>query len=165
MLTPGELQTEILSGPLSAQCAPHVQTNAMPKISAAEVRVKDQAIANILNASGNYTEFQSRFCTDLTFYAEVINPTTGQIDPSWTNAILDKLDAIAASSTMVKRAMSRVYGDGLDMGNKATQDQLNAMATAGLLTADEVAALIALAKRPVTFTAQQVSVALRGPWS
>lgn len=88
-----------------------------------------------------------RFITDRTVLAEVINPESGQPDPLWANTILDKMDAIATQSTLVKRAMNRLYADGLDIGSPATQAQLDMLVGPGGLTQAEADALKALGVR------------------
>lgn len=103
-----------------------------------------EAVLAWLNDPQADTQLQERLCTDRTILAEVINPTNGLVDPVWANAILDKLDAAAQASSMVKRAMNRVYGDGLDIGNVATQAQLDALAVAGAITQAEADAIKAL---------------------
>lgn len=106
------------------------------------------AVLAWLNDPSAETTLRERLCTDRAILAEVINPATGTVDPVWANAILDKLDAAAQASSMVKRAMNRVYGDGLDIGNAATQAQLDALAAAGAITQDEANAIKALGLQP-----------------
>jgi len=124
------LQTEITTGPLAAELAPFV----------AEKNVA--AMLGILNDK-RFLSPVSRMVTDRTILAECINPTSGLPDAVWASSILDKMDAVAAQSTLVARAMKRIYGDGLDIGDKAAQAQINMLVPA-VLTAGEAAALCAL---------------------
>lgn len=160
MKTPREWQAIINATP---SALPFVHTNDMAKITLEEVRVKDQAVADAVNANNPQTQLFDRLCTDRLILGEVRN-AAGVVDPAYANAILDKLDAIASASSMVKRAMNRVYGTGLDIGSPATQAQLNALVGSAGLTQAEADALIALGYQPLPLTASQASTAIRGPW-
>ena len=129
------LQTEISTGPLAAELAPFV------------VEKNVASMLGILNDK-RFLSPVARVVTDRTILAECINPTSGLPDAVWANSILDKLDAAAAQSTLITRAMKRIYGDGLDIGDTATQSQISLLVPA-VLTDAEASALLALGKAKI----------------
>lgn len=77
------------------------------------------------------------------------------------NAILDALDAAAAGNSAVRRAVKFLEQEaGLDVGDPYTQDMIDQLRDAAILTEAQAGALKALGLRPVIVTAQQVSDAL-----
>lgn len=165
-MTPAELKTEIQTGPLAAECAPHVHTPDMPVIGGAAVKTKDQAIADILNRP-DYTSTVETRVTDLSLMDD--------LGVTAANAILDKLTAIGGSNSAVRRAVKAMEsGRGLDVGNPEVAgvlDQLTQIPAPNGLTVEEAAAIKALAVTPCgraemlfgrAVSAADVSTALRG---
>lgn len=74
-------------------------------------------------------------------------------------AALDKLEAAAASNSVVKWAVRFLDGQGLDIGHPMSQGMLDQLAQAGVLTATEASALKALA-----LADQTRAEALLAPW-
>jgi len=142
-----KLKQEIDSGPLAAEC----------------VGKTDTEIAELLNAMTGQM-VQTRFITARTILAEL---------PDAAN-ILDKLDAVAANIPSVKWAMRYLIGEtGIDIGHPGTRQQIEALQTAGVLTADEATGLLNMAVFPASRTeiiglgavsAGDVSRAQRGPY-
>jgi len=141
------LKTEIESGPLAVECAGQ----------------GDIEIATILN-NRRYQMVASRFVSARTILAELVDGA----------AILDKLSIAAASVSSVKWAMSYLSGEtGIDIGHPGTIGQIDMLAYAGILTADDATALKRMAFVPASraeiiglgaVTAGDVSRALRGPY-
>ena len=156
-----DLQALILA---SAACAPYVYDNAQPKISAAEVLVKDQAIADILNADPTRKVVVEYWLTDRGLVSDLV---AAHGDTTLSDAILTKLDALAASSRSVKALVNRVETDpqGINFGDAALQTQFKKWAVDGVFTQAELAAVLALPMRDAPpITAADVSRAVRGPW-
>lgn len=83
-------------------------------------------------------------------------------------AFLDKLDTIAASgaagTAALKRMMKYLYGDeGIDIGDSATRDKLDAMVGSFGITQQEVDAIKAMAMAPLLVTQEQVAEELYNP--
>ena len=147
------LKTEIQTGPLAAELAPHIASG------------NDTAIADALNAQRGETMLRERFISArsiLAFYPD---------GPAAAAVVLDKLEAAAASVPAVKWVMSYLKSDGIDIGGVATHGMLDQLAAGGLITADEATKLKSLGYAPVsraeTVLGQSVSVtdvavALRG---
>jgi len=161
-----ELKTEIQTGPLAAECAPHVHTPEMPVIGGSAAKAKDQAIADILNRP-DYTRTVETRVTDLSLM--------DSLGVTVANAILDKLVTIGGSNSAVRRAVKAIEsGRGLDVGNPEVAgvlDQLTLIDAPNGLTVEEAAAIKALAVRPCgraellfgrAVSAADVSTALRG---
>jgi hypothetical protein len=70
--------------------------------------------------------------------------------PQAAAIILDKLDTAAPGIPALKWAWKFITGEGLDIGLKATQDMLDTLATAAVITATEAANLKALALQPAS---------------
>lgn len=73
--------------------------------------------------------------------------------PAAGAAVLDKLDAAAPSIPALKWAWSFIKGDGLDIGNQATQGMLDLLATSAagsVLTPGEADNLKSLALQPAS---------------
>lgn len=159
------LQNEILTGPKAAECAPHLVTNEMGKV--ADYAVKDQTIADILNA-GRAPQIIKREVGDgaislalgvpagpvFMMQLELLANTavTGETTPEQLAQI-----AIARQAW---RSLSRA---GFDVGDPTVRAGLD-MFVGPLLTAEQANAIKALAEVPEIITAADVSRALRGPW-
>lgn len=70
--------------------------------------------------------------------------------PAVAAAVLDKLDTAAPSISALKWAWSFIRGEGLDIGNPATQGMLDQLAGASVITSDEATNLKALALQPAS---------------
>lgn len=120
------LKTEIDTGPLATEC----------------VGQSDDNIAAILN-DPRYTATKERYVTARTVLAE-LGATSGA-------AILDKLEAAATQSSPVKWMLKFLTQDsGLDVGQTETQECIDALALAGVLTTDEATALKSMALLPTS---------------
>lgn len=149
------LKQEIENGPLAAELAPLIGTEH-----------GDTNIAALLNdATRGDTVIRERLCTAGTLLAK--------LGPEMGGTVLDKLEAAAQSSSAVKWAMRLILSSGIDAGDPGTRAQLDALAQAGVLTAQEATAIKAIAVFPAAraevagfgiVTAGDVSRALRGPW-
>lgn len=156
-----ELQALILA---SAACAPYVHDNAAPKISAAEVLVKDQTIADILNADPARKVVGEYWLTDRGLVSDLV---TASQSTALSDSILTKLDALAASSRSTKALMNRLENDarGVNFGDPALRAQFAKWHQEGVFTEAERDAVLALALQPAPpITAADVSRAVRGPW-
>ena len=85
--------------------------------------------------------------------------------PLEADILLDKLEAYALAqstlSRLVGRAMAALAAEpGLDLGDPSTHAMLGALAQAGVITADEAAALKSIASVADQISTQQVSDAL-----
>lgn len=159
------LQTEILTGPLAAECAPHVVTNDMGKVP--DYMAKDQAIADILSA-GRAPLIVKREVGDGAI-SLALGPVAGPV-------FLYKLRRIAAtvlpdSATddqiapvaVAQQAIASLAKTGFDVGDPTVRAGLD-MFVGQLLTPEQATAIKALAEVPEVITAADVSRALRGPW-
>lgn len=120
------LQTEIQTDPLGrgyAQYLPHA-----PGL-----------VVEMLN-NPIYQKHKSRFVTARTVLAEVANGAE----------ILDKLEAAAQANSSVKWAMRFITTDGIDVGYPVTQQLLDQLATAGVLTQAEATSLKDLSLQPAS---------------
>lgn len=151
-MTPRELQTLIHS---TADCADHIHTNEMPAISGIEARAKDQAVADVINGLGVAVQVTSRQI-GLGTVLDALGPDDGA-------GVLDALYAIAGTSRPVYYAMKLLERGELDVGMASTREQIDKLVGV-VMSVQQAAAIKALAESPVTITAAQVSVALRGPW-
>lgn len=150
-MTPRELQTIILATP---ECAPHVHTSDMPKISSDEARAKDQAVADALAKSGALTRIVSRKIGE--------DDVLREIGVDAGDDLLTKLETIAVGNSKVRRALRLLDADDLDIGDPQTQAVIDALPAH--VTQDEKGALKGMARRLVPVSGAQVSTALRGPW-
>ncbi len=75
---------------------------------------------------------------------------------------LDALDAASAGNSSIKWAMVMVKAGTLDFGDPIVQAQLDALASAGVITAAAAAGLKAVAVVPDPITWAQVNAALGG---
>lgn len=150
------LWSEIQSRP---DCAPHV-VPSLPKVAAEVALAGDQAIADLLNAGR--VRVGPRSLSERAILAEYPD------GPVAADAVLVKLEQYAAGAHPLSSVLSRALRllrdpEGLDFGTAATRQMLDALATAGGITAAEAAALKALAEQPETLTAADISRAVRGP--
>lgn len=140
-----QLRTEIETGPLAAELAPLVTAG------------DDVGIAAVFNradiAATVPTMATDRLLMD-------------KLDALPANVILFKLTQASTPAQgatvdaqvfafMVGRALARLYGDGLDIGNANTLAQLDVLQTNGVLTADEVTAIKGLSASKIS-RAQQL---------
>ncbi|MFQ5433932.1 MAG: hypothetical protein ACE5FD_03565 [Anaerolineae bacterium] len=73
-----------------------------------------------------------------------------EIGPSKGASILDKLESAAASNSTLKWVMKELTMSGIDMGHPVTRAQIDALVTAGVLTASDGAALKSIAEKTVS---------------
>lgn len=87
------------------------------------------------------------------------------LDPATAATILDKLEAAASSNSAVKWILSFIQGDaeGVDLGHPNTRAQIDALAVAGVLTADEASLLKSLADSLVS-RAEELGLPDIKPW-
>lgn len=106
------------------------------------------SVAELLNAQTESMP-KSRMLTERGILASYgLGPVAG-------SAFLDKLDTIAASgaenTAPLKRMMKYLYGEsGVDIGDAATRDQLDALVEAGGITQVEAAGIKAMAIQPAS---------------
>ena len=159
------LQDEILTGPASAECAPFVITNDMPKDP--DYRTKDQAIADILNA-GREPKIVRMEIGDGSVSLALGVPAGPvfllQLETVAATLVTPATTAEELAQIAVARQAWRSLNKGaLDVGNASVRAGLD-MFVGSLLTAEDCAAIKALAEVPDVVTATDVSRALRGPW-
>lgn len=126
------LKTEIDIGPLATELAPHKASG------------NDTAIAAALNAQRGETMLRERL---ISARGVLANYPGGSAEGA---AVLDKVEAAAASVPAVKWVMSFLKADGIDIGSPATQGMLDQLAAGGLVTADEASKLKALGVAPAS---------------
>jgi hypothetical protein len=144
-MDPATLRAAILSGPHAEQCVPWVLLPG-PKRAGIVPRDYDQQIADLL--SGQLRELTPRQISRADVLAECGILTGG-----------GALAALEASSSDYTGVILSLLDQGaLPIGHPET---LEALAACGL-PAPHLAALTALASRPVHITAEAVSQALRG---
>jgi hypothetical protein len=152
-----DLKAAILA---TAECQPYVITNDMPKDY--DYAAKDAAIATIFNAESG-TRLLERFENAIGIMSAVGAVTGAEI--------LEKLDQAKAQIPALKWAMLAMASDtGINLGDHETQQMLDTMVTASVLTQAEADAVKALAIQPSSLayetigqpiTAADVSIALR----
>jgi hypothetical protein len=121
-----------------------------PELQAARAARDLDALAAGLNAQGVMAA-QSRFVTMRTIVAECDD----------TNGIITALNAAAPSIPVVAEMLAFLRSDsGMDVGHAKTQAQLDAMASAGVLTAAQTQSLKALALQSVLVSRLDVEVAM-----
>lgn len=146
-------------------CAPHVYTNDMPKLSGADVVLKDQAIADIISVG------RMRIVSHMVTERGVLE----SLGPADGDAFLTALEAIQAPADLpidlrgyigaIRRGVAWLKSDGLDVGAGTTRALLDALAMFDVVAPAAVARLKALATQPDPVTAADVSRAVRGPRS
>lgn len=94
--------------------------------------------------------------------------------PAGAEVVLLKLEGAAAAlkaspqqadkvlGSLLTRQLSFLAGEGLDFGSAALRAMLDQFAAGGILTAEEVAGLKAIAVRPATIQHEAVTAAIRG---
>ena len=154
------LRNEIFNGPMAATLAPLVVDYTAPKTPG--VAQRDQAIANILNTPQT-VGYRSTFVDARGLLA--------QLNPAVAASILDKLEAVSSSNSIVKWAMYYVTGSGIDVGHPNTRALVQALVAGEVLTSDEGSALIGLSEVQIgraeavlgsSVSGADVSIALRG---
>lgn len=151
------LKTAILA---NADCTQYVVTNDMPKDP--DYYAKDSAIAGIFNAPSG-TRLIERFENAIGIMS-ALGAVTGA-------TILEKLDQAKASIPALKWAMLAMASDvGVNLGDPETQQMLDSLALAGVLSTNEAESVKALAIQPSSLayetvgqqiTTADVSIALR----
>lgn len=159
------LLDEILTGPKSAECAPYVVTNDMPKDT--DYRMKDQAIADLLNA-GRIPKIAKREVGDGVISIALGVPAGPvflmQLEMLSNMAVTEQTtQAQLAQIAVARQAWRSLNRSGFDVGDATVRAGLD-MFVGSLLTAEDCAAIKALAEVPDIVTAADVSRALRGPW-
>jgi hypothetical protein len=169
------LQTQILA---DAECAPHVHTNDMPRISSEEVRVKDAAVAQII--SGKRTRLVSKTVTERGVRAamsimdgslfiktlrELSEATTA---PAWLTTVLTAMGVPGPAQWAYFETLQCGYpwlrADGLDVGEPTVRQLLDLLAAGVPSLGAATVQLKSLGVVPDPVTADQVSRAVRGPW-
>lgn len=159
------LQTEILTGPLAAECAPHVVTNDMGKVP--DYMAKDQAIADILNAA-RPPQIVKREVGDGAISLALGVPA-GQVFLMQLEILAAKVVTVAtppeelAQIAVARQAWRSLNRAGFDVGDPTVRAGLD-MFIGTMLTAEQAATIKALAEVPEIISAAEVSRALRGPW-
>ncbi len=139
-------------------CAPHIQTNEMPKISSSEAAAKDTAIAEILKASG----FGATSRPVPAWQAKKLLIKRGKWRAIVQAAANDAHPAVTAAYSAVALAEdARIDADFLDPSAGVL---LGALVSSGLLSADDRKAIEQLSVVPASITSADVSRAIRGPW-
>lgn len=151
------LKAAILANP---DCAQYVVTNDMPKDPA--YFEKDSSIAAIFNMPTG-TRLVERFENAIGIMS-ALGAVTGA-------TILEKLDAAKSQIPALKWAMLAMASDvGLNLGDPETQQMLDALVIANVITQSEAESVKALAVQPsslayetvgLPITAVDVSIALR----
>jgi hypothetical protein len=159
------LQAQILA---SAACQPHIQTNEMPKITAAEARAKDGAIAAILSESRK--RLRSRLITERGIIG-LLGPGDDEGE-----GFIQKLEAFGATNLPaehplktkqagIRRILSWLKSDdGVELGEAGTQTLLLALGQTGVVPMAQAQAIAELGLEDDPVTIEQVSRAVRGPW-
>ena len=142
------------------ECQPYIITNDMGYV--ADYILKDGKVAEILNRSGGIRLVDR--------YENAIGLMSA-LGSSTASIILEKLDAAKGTIPALKWAMKAIESDvGLNVGDPETQETLDELGVAGVLTLSEVELIKNLAKLPSSLsydnfgkeiTLQDVSIALR----
>jgi len=155
MPTQRQLQAIILA---REDCAPHVHTNDMPKISGVEAYAKDQTIADILNGAGVGTGTQEveawkakRYLIKRLKWRAIVDAADNPLHP-------------AREACMVAVDLAETDSMWADFADPDTAPMWGALVATSLLTAAERDEIQSWCRTPSTITAEQVSRALRGPW-
>lgn len=133
---------------------------ADPQLRAAIETGNDQAVADALTPQATPVPTGELY-TERALFAE-LGPLVGE-------SIMSKLESFAATgnsgSSLVARGLRWLQpsNGGLDFQNADVRMMLAGLQVAGILTADELAALNRLGTRPGTVTAHQVGDAV-APW-
>lgn len=160
-MTPAELWTLIQNTPA---CAPHIVPSE-PKVEAAVARAGDQAIADILSVGR--TTISPREVGDGAIAIALGIPD----GPIFLFRLEQTANTVIASDaepeqlalvSTARQAWRSVTKAALDVGNPVVRTALDTF-VGSLLTADQAAAIKALAEVPDQITADQVSLAVRGP--
>ncbi len=159
------LQTEILSGPRSSECAAFVNDGSDParKHSAP---ADDAAIAAIL--SEGRTRIVSQQVGDGAVAIALGIPGGPvflyQLElAADTSPGASATDEQVAQHAIARQAWRSLQRGSLDVGNAVVRDALDAM-VGTLLTADQATAVKALAEVADQVSVADVSLAMRGPW-
>jgi hypothetical protein len=159
------LQAEILSGPKSSECKPYVNDGSDPSRKASAPS-DDQAIAALLSAGR--TKIASRQIDDRDVAIALGIPGGPVFLYQLEQAALSAPgpDATAqqiALCAIARQAWRSITRGTFEVGNPVVRDAVDSMVGV-LLTADQSAAIKALAEVPEQVSAADVSRAMRGPW-
>jgi len=156
------LRDEILTGLKSAECAPFVVTNDMPKD--ADYMAKDQAIADILN-TGRAPKIVTKLLGDGDI-ALALGIPDGPVFLLQLETIAETAPTeqtppeIVAQIAVARQAWRSLCKSGLDAGLPSVRTALD-LFVGTLLTQGQADAVKALAEVPDVVTASDVSRALR----
>lgn len=158
-----DLWAEIQANPA---CLPHIHTNEMPKLSAQDAQVKDQAIADILNAERirivDCEVGEGRI-------SEAMGIPQGPVFIyNLRNAALAPLPDNPSEADIIRKAMTEqawrlIDKASLNVGSPSVRAGIDAFISFGLISAEGAAAVKSLAEVPETVSAADVSRAVRGP--
>ena len=153
------LQAAILATP---DAQPHIHTNEMPKISAEEAMVKDQAVADAINASG----FGARTIEVEAWRAKRFFVKRLKWRAIEAAAISHPVPQIkAACQVAVDLANdARMMADFADPSAAPMWDALVAAAPQQLCTEAERDEIVGWCRAAPAWTAAQCGLAIRGPW-
>lgn len=159
------LQSEILTGPSAAACAPHLVTNDMGKVT--DYAVNDKAIADIITA-GRAPRIVKREVGDGAISLALGVPAGPvflmQLEMLANTAVTaETLPEQLAQIAVARQAWRSLNRVGFDVGDPTVRAGLD-MFVGSLLTAEQATAIKELAEVPEVITAADVSRALRGPW-
>lgn len=130
-----------------------IQVKCAPELIASR---DDKAIQAAVNAGR--TALVDRRVTAATILSEL--PISG---PVQGGTVLDKLEAAGSTVPACKWASRLLLTEiGINVGDPNTQAMLDMLATAGVLTSGEAAALKAMAVQPAPVTLEAISRALNG---
>lgn len=160
-----DLQAEILSGPRADACAPYVNDGSDPSRKAS-APADDAAIAAIL--SEGRARVVSREVGDGAVAIALGIPGGPvflyQLElASETSPGASATDEQIAQHAIARQAWRSLQKAALDIGNPVVRSAIDAM-VGTLLTAEQAAAVKALAEVPDPVTVADVSLAMRGPW-
>ena len=156
------LQTEILG---SAECAPFVVTNEMPKDP--EYAAKDAAIAELISAAR--PKVVTPHMSGSGEVSLALGVPAGQLFMFKLKRLAETVlpdeatDEQIAPVAIAQQVVDSLINSTLDLGNaevRAGMELFNGL----LLTTEQITTLKALAETQSTVSASDVSRALRGPW-
>lgn len=160
-----DLQDEILSGPRAEDCAPHVNDGSDPARKSS-APADDAAIAAIL--SDGRARIVSREVGDGAVAIALGIPGGPvflyQLELAAETAPgASATDEQIAQHAIARQAWRSLQKAALDIGNPVVRSAIDAM-VGTLMTAEQAAAVKALAEVPDPVTVVDVSLAMRGPW-
>jgi hypothetical protein len=117
-----------------------------------------QAITDAFNLGR--TAIKDYWLTDRGLVSDLVAATGSTV---MSDSILTKLDGLAASSRSTRAMMNRLENDlrGVNFGDAALRAQFEYLGSAGVFTAQEVAALLALAYMPDPVSTYDITVCVQ----